>query len=320
MKAQKTLRNFNIIVITLGFLFAFIAFSKISYAQDDVIRVKTNLVTIPATVLDRDGRFVTNLRKEDFQIFENGIEQEIALFEPVEKECTVLILLDVSGSMSYHLAELADSASIFVNQLRPDDQLITVSFGEDIELLTQRTKVKDLKKGIKLRPMSTYRNTMVYDAVEFALKKMKKIRGRKAIVLFSDGVGSGLSASAKSNLRDAEEQESLIYTMQFTFSPPTPSGYVNTKKFNKWAATASNYMRDLAQKTGGRHYRIEDIADLDKTFGLVGDELGRQYSLGYYPKQLEAGQKRQVRQIKVKVHQPNLIVKARESYVVEAKK
>ena len=78
-------------------------------------------------------------------------------------------------------------------------------------------------------------------------------------------------------------------------------------------------MQDLAQVTGGRNYQIENIMDLEKTFGLIADELRQQYRLGYYPKQLEAGQKNQVRQIKVKVRQPNLAVRARSSYTVNKK-
>jgi VWFA-related protein len=318
MKAIGQFRELYLIIITIVLL-VFVASLKVNYAQEDVIRIDTNLVAIPATVLDRDGRYAAGLKKEDFQIFENGIEQDIALFEPTDQPVTVFMLLDVSGSMSYHLLEMANASSVLIKQLRPDDQFLAAGFGEDIKMLFQATKVKDLPKGVKLQPMSTFIDTMVYDAVEFALKKTKKIRGRKAIILFSDGVGSGLSASAKSNLRDAEEHEAVIYTVQFAFSPPTPPRYINKKRFQKWSEKATGYLQQLAEKTGGRHYLIEDISDLGKTFGAIADELGRQYSLGYYPK-IEAKEKREVRQIKVKLKQPNLVVRARESYVIEPNK
>lgn len=305
-------------LLTVLFL-TLLAFSKTSYAQEDAIRVDTNLVMIPATVLDRNGRYITNLKKDDFQIFEDGVEQEVALFEPVDQSFTVFILLDRSGSMSNHLGKLADAASIFVKQLRPDNQVLAATFANNVNILFQATKVKDLSKGIKVKQHPADNNTMIYDAVELALKKMKKIRGRKAIVLFSDGGGTGYFASAKSNLRDAEEQEALIYTVQFnTFTSPHPKS--NVKAFYEAVNTANNYMRELAQVTGGRSYRIEDITDLRQTFGYIADELGRQYSLGYYPKQLEKGEKKQVRQIKVRVRQRNLVVRARESYVIEPKK
>ena len=155
---------------------------------------------------------------------------------------------------------------------------------------------------------------MIYDAVDDALKRMKKISGRKAIVLFSDGEGSGIFTTAKRNFRDAEEQDVLIYTVQFTTLPAEPPRIVNRKGYLKETERANNYMRDLAQKTGGHYYRVENLSNLDKAFGVVAEELRRQYSLGYYPKKrLEAGQRRQ---IKVKVRLPNLAARARDSYLV----
>ena len=172
-----------------------IGLQNIVNAQEEAIRVDTNLITVPVTVLDRDGRYVTNLRKEDFQIFENGVEQEVALFEPTERPFTILFLLDRSGSMSNRMAELANAASVFVKQLRPDDRLMAATFADDVDELFQATRIGNLTKGIRLKQRIGDRNTMVYDAVDYALKKMKKIRGRTAIVLFSDGIGSGYFAT-----------------------------------------------------------------------------------------------------------------------------
>lgn len=295
--------------------------SVFNYAQDEIIRINTDLVRVPATVLDRNGRYITNLKKEDFQIFEEGIEQEVALFESAEESFTVLLLLDRSGSMSgSYRVELTNAANVFVKQLRPDDQVMAATFANRVDLLFEATKVKDLQKGIKIKNLPGDNNTMIYDAVEVAFKKMKKIKGRKAIVLFSDGVGDEFFASAKENLREAEEQEAMIYTVQFDTFKSFSEQYGNKKWFRKGVETANNYMRDLAAKTGGRHFQIENIANLEQTFGEIANELGRQYNLGYYAKQLERGQKQLVRQIKVKVQQPNLVVRARNSYIVEPAK
>lgn len=278
-------------------------------AQDDVIRVDTNLVTIAASVMDREGRYIINLRKGDFQIFEDGVEQDISLFAPVEEPFTVLFLLDVSGSMSAYSDKLARAANIFLHLLHPDDQLIAASFDADVEVLSELSKAKDVwgRKEFLLRIAKDRAPvTMVYDAVDYALERMRKIRGRKAIVLFSDGVGSGESATAKGTLTEAEEQDSLIYTVQF-------NTYPDKGRFRGMVKTATNYMRDLAQKTGGRHYMVTEIAELESAFRLVAEELRRQYSLGYYAKNSsEAGRRRQV---KVKVRRPNLVVRARDSYI-----
>lgn len=317
---QRILQNYRFIIRILIFSFICFVLTQKSFAQDDVIRVDTDLVTIPATVMDRNGKYITNLKKENFQIFENGVEQEIKFFEPVEQSFTILFLLDRSGSMSNHLKELARAANSFVSQLRPDDKIIAATFADNVDVLLQSTNVKDIQNSIKLNNRIGDRNTMIYDAVDFALKKMKKVRGRKAIVLFSDGSSSVTSVSAKDNMRNAEESEALIYTVQFdTFFKVIPP-YLNKKAYYESVETANKYMQDLARISGGRAHQIEAIADLEKTFGAIADELGRQYSLSYYPKQLEAGQKRQVRQIKVKVNVPNVAVRARNSYVVGSKK
>lgn len=331
MKAVKTFKNSHIAIVLLILLISTPAIVSAQNPvpsnrtsqeddQDEVIQVETNLVTIPASVVDRGGRNIINLRKEDFQIFEDGIEQEVAFFAPVEQPFTILFLLDTSGSMTPYMADLARAANAFVSQLRPDDQLIAVSFSDSawVNVLIEVTRIRELQKGIKLRSRTNDHDTMIYEAVDDALKRMKKVRGRKAIVLFSDGVGTGFTATAKGNLRDAEEQDTLIYTVQFGTFPAEAPRYVSKEAYFKRIEQINSYMRDLAQKTGGRYYQLQSILDLGKTFGLVADELRQQYSLGYYPKKRpEASQRRQ---IKVKVRLPNLVVRARDSYFIKSRK
>lgn len=283
--------------------------------EGDVVRVESNLITVPVSIMDRDGRYITNLRKEDFRIFEDGIEQEVAYFAPVEQPFTILFLLDLSGSMSDRLADLENAANVFLGQLRADDRLSAVAFADKSWVLVRFTKVSGLSKGIKLRHQSDQLSTMIYDAVDDALERIKKMEGRKAIVLFSDGIGSGVLSSAKDNLVKAEERDALIYTVQFDTLPDEPPGKADRKKYFKQVEEGNRYMRELARKTGGNHYQVESLSDLGRTFGLVADQLRRQYSLGYYPKtHLEAGQQRQ---IKVKVRVPHSIVRARDGYLVK---
>lgn len=280
---------------------------------DEVVRIDANLVTIPAQVMDRNGRFISDLNKEDFQIFEDGVEQEVSFFSPVEEPFTILFLMDVSGTMYFHLPELARAGNTFLGQLRPDDGLIAASFCDRVNTLAELGPVRETRgKPLKLSVCGT--GTRVYDAVQYALKRMKKVAGRKAMVLFSDGLSDKGNVSAQSTLREAEEQEVLIYSVQFGAISPTPVSKVGSRSFNERLENAKEYMTGLAQKTGGRHYRVEDIADLGKTFGAIADELRRQYTLGYYPKRPPT--KGQRRQIKVSVGRPGLVVRARDSYLV----
>ncbi|MDQ3714271.1 MAG: VWA domain-containing protein, partial [Acidobacteriota bacterium] len=107
--------------------------------DDEVIKVETNLVTFPVSVLDRDGRFITGLKKEDFQIFENGVEQQIDSFASVEQPFTVILMIDVSPSTAFQIDEIHEAAIAFVDQLRRDDKVIVVSFDEKFRVLSPAT-------------------------------------------------------------------------------------------------------------------------------------------------------------------------------------
>ncbi|MGI8542327.1 MAG: VWA domain-containing protein [Aridibacter sp.] len=310
INSKKTIPLFLLIIL--------IFLGKNIYAQEDLIQIDTNLVSVPVTVLDRQGRYVVDLKKENFKVFENGIEQEIDYFDLSNNELTVFILLDRSGSMTNYMLELTNASSAFVSQLRPQDNLITATFADDIDVILKLTKVSEIKKGIKIRGNRTDRYTRLYDAVDYTLKKMKKIRGRKAVVVFSDGMGDGTFSSYKDNIEDAEESEVLIYTVQFDTSSKTPSSYVNKKKFYERINEGNAYMQTLAEITGGKHYKIENISNLKETFAQIASELGQQYRLGYYPK--NSGKKGERQEIKVKVNVPNVAVRARKSYIVGSDK
>jgi VWFA-related protein len=285
--------------------------------EGDVVRVETNLITVSATVMDRSGRYVPDLRPEDFRIFEDGVEQEVAFFAPVEQPFTILFLLDTSGTMEGRIGELVAAANAFLDHLRPDDRVFAASFDDVIRILHEATAVTDLRGRDAFNKLkSRGSRTMLFGAVDQALKRVKDLPGRKAVVLFSDGYNNGPLemefratdfGAIKRTMREAEELDALIYTVQYRLV----FGANKTDAKRRYN-TATEYMQGLAEKTGGRHYQVEDIADLRKTFGMVAEELRRQYSLGYYPKrQLRAGERRQIR---VKVGLPGPVVRARGNY------
>ncbi len=295
--------------------------------ENDIVRVSTNLITVPAEVLDRTGRYIGNLQKDDFRIYENGIEQELAYFASVEPPFTVALLLDVSGSTQSQLQAIRSAANTFIQRLRPNDRLLLISFDGKINVLTEAITLSELRKK-KLRLDALNDGTLLYDTVSFALnQRLAGIKGRKAIVLLTDGVdGGSKKASYKQTIRDAEEANVVIYTVQYNTLPQLPervSQIINPKvrervrtKMIKEYAVGSTYLRSLAEKSGGRLFNAETLLDVPQAFGEITDELGRQYSLGYYPKgQAQPGEKRD---IKVRTRSPNLIVHARESYVANA--
>ena len=186
------------------------------FGEGDILRVDTTLVSIPVSVMDRNGKFIPNLRQEDFHIWENGVEQRVAYFASVDKPFTVALVIDTSGSTKSRIMEIQDAATTFVNQLRPDDRVMVVSFSDRIRVLSQPTNDRAaLRDAIQMTQPGS--GTRLYDAVDMIINEhFNRIEGRKAIVLFTDGVDTtSKRASYESTVRDAEELDALIYPVKF---------------------------------------------------------------------------------------------------------
>ncbi len=312
--------------------------------EGDVLRVNTSLVTVPVTVMDRSGKYVPDLGREDFHIFEEGVEQRITYFATVDQPFTVALVIDTSGSTDFNIDDMQKAAIDFVNQLKPEDRVMVIAFDDSIDVLCKPTNDRDqLTKAI--RRTGTGGGTRLYDAVDQVIKKhLRGITGRKAVVLFTDGVDTtSRHASYDSTVRDAEELDALIYSVAYddrggagslggvwgSGGPriPMPGGggirIGGPGSTGRGATSRAEYERgkmylsELARVTGGRLYNGSSMLGLSQAFAYVADELRRQYSLGYYPRQ--SGQAAQRRQIKVRVNQPNVVVRARESYVYTPK-
>jgi len=284
-------------------------------AQAAFIRVDRGLVAVPVSVLDRGGRYISTLKKEDFKIVEDDVEQEIDLFETTDGSVTVLMLLERSGAIRNQLSRLVDAANAFVRQMRPEDRFIAISFGRGSDTIIKETKIKDVPKGNRIVAKVGDSSPFVYEAVDAALEKIQKITGRKAVVIFSEGIDPAyyLSPSAKGNLKASEESGATIYTVKFNTEIQLPPWVKNKKPFLDNRIKAKKYMTDLADKTGGRAFQIEQIDDLDSTFSEVASELIRQYTLGYSPG--KPGSNGERRRIRVQVNFPNAVVRARKDVV-----
>src|SRR6266849_5937490 len=169
--------------------------------EGSVVRVSTSLITVPAIVMDRNGRYVANLRKEDFRIYEDGVEQTVANFSSIEKPFTVALMLDVSVSTQAQLSQIWEAANTFLGRLRFNDRLMAISFDGQVHVLTEPAFVSDIRRG-KLHIPAVTDGTVLYDAVDFAVKRLAQIPGRKAIVLMTDGVDESSRTSLKETLRE----------------------------------------------------------------------------------------------------------------------
>jgi VWFA-related protein len=306
------------------------------------VRANTTLVTVPVTVQDRNGRYITDLQKEDFHIDEAGIEQEIVYFATIEKPFTVVLMLDTSASNWSKLPQIRAAAKVFIEQLRPDDQVMVVSFARG---LTVECKLTGDRQRIRKAIDGTGKgfSTHLYDAMNKLMQKhLNRIQGRQAVVLFTDGVdATSIDASYESTVRAAEELDALIYPIRYdTYDPendtgdptkppsrsrvpsflrklplPLPTIVSGSAGSSKAEYTrGERYLHEVADLTGGRVYEAsKDLSYLADAFSHIAEELRRQYSVGYYPKQTaQAGERRR---LKIRVSRPDLAVRTRDSYI-----
>ena len=322
-------------------------------SNDDVVSVETQLVTIPVRVLDRKGRFIVGLKQENFQVFEDNAPQEIAYFNNEAQPFTVALVLDMSYSTTFKISEIQSAAISFIDQLRPEDKVLVISFDEEVHMLCEATSDRArIYRAIRSTKIAT--GTSIYDAVSMTMNdRMRTIKGRKAIVLFTDGVDTTSRRSNDlENLRDALELDALIYPIRYdtyadvqrmksgsvlglpgstpkpptsgspfpTSLPPVPTVHTSNDKGTTAAEyqAAEDYLNQLAVRTSGTIFLASTVGNLNQAFTKIAGELREFYSIGYYP--AKEGLPGKTHRIKVKVDQPNVAVRARDSYVVPKRK
>jgi Ca-activated chloride channel homolog len=306
----------------------------------EVLRTDTTLVILPVSVKDRDGRAVEDLTKEHFRIYEEGVEQQVAYFAPVDEPFTVVLMLDTSSSVWKKLDRIKNAAVRFVNHLRSSDRVMVISFAHRMTIHCEPTD--DRERLLKtIRSLGKGMSTHLYAALENVMtKQLTKIKGRKAVVLFTDGVDESSDQRAEETLHYAEELDALLYAIRFdTYDErldaimqaqkgaarladlfrvtlPAPPTSKRTSLADAYER-GQRYLHELAAVTGGRYFEAnQNLRDLDQAFAHIAEELRRQYSLGYYPHpQGRPGERRRVR---VRVERPDVAVNSRSSYILQS--
>ncbi|HEV7747673.1 MAG TPA: VWA domain-containing protein [Pyrinomonadaceae bacterium] len=271
--------------------------------EGEVLRISANLVSVPVTVINRQGQYVVDLRQPDFRVFEDGKEQTVVHFSNVDQPFSVVLLIDTSGSTAPFLDQIKGAAKAFVDQLRPADTVRPVYFHGEIKSLTAEA-VNDHKlfdAAIdRMESGPTNMGTRLYDAVTFGLRALRPAATRRAVILLSDGENTWGKATMKSTLREAEESEVVVYTVQYGDLKPL-----------RHQESPQTYLQQLAERTGGRYFKGGDMNGIKQSFVEVAKELRRQYVLGYEP--TEPG-RTGLRKIRVKVNRKQVAVRARASY------
>jgi Ca-activated chloride channel homolog len=240
-------------------------------------RAHTDLVVIPVTVTDTLNRFVLGLQKEDFHLFEDGVEQNVAHFSGEDAPLSVGVLFDDSGSMAYKLRTSRDAVTQLLNTLTKEDEAFLVEFADLAKVSIGFTDhTEEIQSALKNAQAGGL--TAMLDAIDTGLREMKKAKNsRKAIVVVSDG-GDNRShytaAQIESLVREADVQ---IYAMG-VFEPVFSLGVTPEE------ISGPRLLSEIAAQTGGRAFAAAVAGDMPSVATRIAVELRNQYVLGYYPR------------------------------------
>ena len=278
--------------------------------EPPTIRVDVNLVHVIATVKNQSGQLVGTLQKEDFEIRDNGVAQQVSVFaRQTDQPLSVALLVDTSGSTAKDLKYETDSAARFLRALlaegNPEDQVALYDFSYDIHGGTYSRNYPGFERQLKL--LHGEAGTSMYDAIWYAGRDLETRPGRKAMIIVTDGGDTTSAHDLKQALRQAQMADAVLYAI--VVLPIT-----NEAGRNIGGEHALEFM---AQGTGGRTFFPEANAQLDRTFTDILTELRTQYLLGFYPHDVPPA-KDPFHRLEVRVKQPELQVSSRNGYYGES--
>lgn len=275
------------------------------------LRVDVPLALIPVHVTTELGTSITDLKKQNFRVFEDGVEQNITHFSSEDAPVSIGLLFDASGSMRNKIRKSAEAAAAFFRIANADDEFFLIEFNEHPKLAVPFTRNADMIYQHILRTKALGRTSLL-DAIHMALTQMKNAAHlRKAIVIVSDG-GDNRSryteAEIKAAMREADVQ---VYAMGIFDPDDQPKRTPEEKNGPKLLA-------ELADETGGRDFPIQNLDELPPVCERIGNELRNQYVIGYAPADNEDNGFRHVKVIVEGSGMPPLRVHHRQGYSPDA--
>jgi len=282
-------------------------FAATLFSQTTVFKTEVDLVHVIASVKNQKGQLVGTLHKDDFEIYDNGVPQEIANFErQTEQPLSVALLIDTSGSTAKDLKYETDSAAKFLHALlsegNPKDAVALYSFNYEVREVRSFThNYASLDAQLKL--LHGEAGTSLYDALYYAGRALEPREGRKVIVVITDGGNTTSSKDIHAALREAQLADAVVYPV-IDIPITNPAGR-NTG--------GENALKFLAEGTGGRTFEPGNSGEFDKAFADIILELRTQYLLGFYPRNVPLT-KDPFHKLSVRVASPDLRVSARNGY------
>jgi VWFA-related protein len=302
--------------------------------DETVIAIDTAEVLLPVTVRDSSGQFATNLKAEDFIIYEDGSPQPISSFALKRMPVHVVMMIDTSSSVTRELEDFKEAAWRFINQLDPEDKFSLIRFDDEVELAQDWTNSRNALKRA-LNRLRTGMFTKFNDALYLAAREqLGKIKGRKAIIVLTDGIDSGRGAvSPERTFRTLIEEETPVYVVSKT-RIQRRADYEELEYFEKASSSSVNNLRieglkmklaelensernltRIAEETGGRIFLPASFDDLSDAYQQVADELRSQYVIFYTP--TNSTRDGSYRAVKVKVKHPGYHATTRFGYYLK---
>ena len=274
--------------------------------QPPVFRSSSQTVAIYATVTDRDGRLVPDLLQEHFEVLDNGRPQPLTIFKSDIQPITVVVMLDVSGSMTLNLDRLKVAAERFALRLLPEDRARIGSFSDRINIYPSGfTNNRDQLIRIIHNDMGFGNPTHLWDAIDESMTALSGEAGRRVVLVFTDGEDDKSRRTEYDQvLTRAQAEGFMIYAIGMESYLPAIN--LRTRPDRK--------LRDLAEQTGGGYFELKESDDLNSTFTRVADELHRQYVLGFDVPVLDGT----LHLLDVNVKVPGMTARARKNYVATA--
>lgn len=303
---------------------------------DDVVRTNISLIQLNVGVVDKQGRAITSLTKNDFAVYEDGVKQSIQHFEPAQAPFSLVLMLDMSGSTINFRDQLKLASQRFLDALAPEDRVSVVQFNAKVKSLTGFST--DRKKTAYAIQIATGAGeTYFYEALKYALTELEKEgKRRKAIVVLTDGLDTHLrnedrktvaqaqtdaealaaikpqnSTALNSVLAAADRQGVTMYPLALPSGDPKRLPIPSPNITGIYAA-ARTRMQMLAERTGGRLNEINQLAKMAELYREVAADLRTLYTVAYQAPSDRPGGK--WHEIRVEVTDPQLIARTRPGY------
>lgn len=266
-----------------------------------IFKSGTRIVPLFVTVTDAERRLVPDLTRGDFEIVEDGKPRAIDLFEQKSLPISVVVMLDTSGSMTLVLDQVRAGAEQFLIRMLPQDKGAVGAFNDKIEIYPAGTLTPDRDDLVAaLKELDFGYPTRLYDAINASMEHMRRVEGRKVVLVFTDGEDTASRLDDNEVVDRARLEEVMIYGIGLrTQMPGQPQ------------SRPDRVLKRLADETGGGYFELKATDELNSTFTRIAQELHSQYVLGFTPERLDG----KVHRLDVRVKRPGMTARARKTYV-----